>query len=209
MLLVEGIGDMEVVGALLDAKQIAPGFAISVENGINNLKQRFIVSLKATNQLKKLWVIADADSNCNAKWQMLRDCMTRHSGYDVNPKTPLPSEGAVFTPTNKQGITVGIWIMPDNSNAGMLENFIDMLVKSDDTLIAEARSIVDTLDAQRDRHSGIFKPIHKPKATIHTWLAWQDVPGRSIGSAILRKRLETSKPLCESFMQWLMNLQPE
>lgn len=209
LLLVEGPEDKEVLGALLQVKQIEPEFAVSVETGLTNLKQAFRTGLKATNIRKKLWVLADADSDCGAKWQMLRDCMIEHGGYDVSPRTPLPEGGAVFTPKKATGITVGIWIMPDNSRPGMLEDFITLLVKADDTLIGHAQSVVDRLDADRNSHPSLFRPVHRSKAIVHTWLAWQDKPGRSMGTAILRNRLELEAPLCSRFIGWVQDLRPD
>ena len=207
MLLVEGSEDAEVVGAIMKSHEIQPAFDVSVVVGISQLKQAFKIRLKNTNVLRKLWVIVDADSDCHAVWQMLRDCLISHGGYDVDAFTPLPSGGAVFTPSDSEAITVGIWIMPDNSQAGMVESFLALLAKDDDTLIREAHATVERLDAERDMHKNMFKHVHKPKAVIHTWLAWQNPPGRSMGTAILQKRIEYSKPLLGSFMRWLLQLQ--
>lgn len=207
LLLVEGAEDLEVVGALLDVNSIVPGFAIKNATGIQQLKAAFNVELKATNIRKKVWVIADADNDCNSRWQMLRNCMIETGNYDISPKTPLPAEGAIFHPKTTDGITIGIWIMPDNTHQGMLEDFIAMLVKADDTLISHARNVTEALDADRQQHPHLFRNPHLPKAIIHTWLAWQDPPGRSIGTAILKNSLELNKPLGISFMQWLGKLQ--
>lgn len=206
MLLVEGSEDAEVVCALLGSQGIEPEFDVRVETGLSNLKRSFEIRLKNTNVLRRLWVMVDADADCAAVWQMLRDCLINHGGYDVTPFTPLSAGGAVFVPKDSEEITVGIWIMPDNSHPGMVETFIEMLVASDDTLIAEARAEVERLDAERHRHRNIFRPQHKPKAVIHSWLSWQDPPGRSMGTAILKKRIETESPLCNAFMQWLSQL---
>lgn len=208
LLIVEGPDDKEVIGAILRVHDMEPRFAVSVEEGVKNLKYAFSSRLKSTNTLKKLWVIADADSDCNAKWQMLRDCMIANGSYAVTPKTPLPKEGAIFAPSDENGITVGVWIMPDNDRPGMLEDFIASLTKENDTLIGHAVSKVHELDGDRASHPALFKHAHIPKATIHTWLAWQDVPGRSIGTAILKHKIDFSAPLCRIFLEWLGKLQP-
>lgn len=207
LLLVEGPEDSEVVCALLQTQGIVRRFDVREEDGLANLKQSFVTRLKSTNVLRRLWVLADADTDCNAVWQMLRDCLINNGGYEIDVHTSLPAGGAVFEPQNPEEITVGIWIMPDNCCPGMVESFIEMLVKSDDTLIGEARATVERLDAERHKHKNIFKTVHKPKAVIHTWLAWNNKPGRSMGTAILKKLIETDGPLCNSFMEWLMKLQ--
>jgi hypothetical protein len=50
------------------------------------------------------------------------------------------------------------------------------------------------------------KPIHKSKARIHTWLAWQEDPGTPMGLAITKSYLDTNQELCNLFVNWLNNL---
>ncbi len=209
LLLVEGPDDKEVIGAILQVHEMTPGFAVSVEEGVKNLKQAFSSRLKSTNVLRKLWVMADADGDCNAKWQMLRDCMLANGSYDITPKTPLPKQGAVFYPKDDHGVTVGIWIMPDNESPGMIEDFITLLIKNDDTLIGHAVSKVEALDNERESHPNLFRQVHASKAVVHTWLAWQDKPGCSLGTAILKRKLDFSSSLCTDFLAWLGALQPD
>lgn len=209
LLLVEGPDDKEVIGAIMHCNAIKPGFAVSVEEGIKNLKLSFSSRLKNTNVLNKLWVIMDADGDCNAKWQMLRDCMICNGSYDITCKTPLPRSGAVFYPSDDTGVTVGVWIMPDNENTGMVEDFIAQLVKTDDTLIDHAVSTVKNLDGDREKHPALFRQVHMSKAVIHTWLAWQDKPGNSLGTAILKRKIDFSASLFTDFIAWIKKLQPE
>lgn len=209
LLLVEGSEDEEVIGAAMQVKGLVPGFAISVAKGIANLKPAFSSRLKNTNILRKLWVIADADSDCNAKWQMLRQVMVENGSYDLTVKTPLPKQGAIFHSSDSNGITVGVWIMPDNEHPGMTEDFIATLVNEHDTLIGHAKMVTEALDNDRDRHPTLFRHVHLPKAIVHTWLSWQDKTGRSMGTAILRHWIDFNTPLGADFLGWLQQLQPD
>ncbi|WP_367881111.1 DUF3226 domain-containing protein [uncultured Duncaniella sp.] len=48
--------------------------------------------------------------------------------------------------------------------------------------------------------------IHREKARIHSWLAWQEIPGTPMGLAITKKYLSTEPPVCQAFIQWLNSL---
>ena len=48
--------------------------------------------------------------------------------------------------------------------------------------------------------------MHKSKAEIHTWLAWQEEPGTPMGQAITKQYLDTNKELAKKFIGWLDNL---
>ena len=51
-----------------------------------------------------------------------------------------------------------------------------------------------------------YKEIHKSKARIHTWLAWQENPGTPMGLAITKKYLSTDPVICEDFIKWMNKL---
>ncbi len=208
LLLVVGPCDRMVVDALLKAKGISRRFDIEECHGITRLKEAFKVRLKATNTLKRLWVMADADTDCSRIWQALRNVLTDNGKYAINSKSPLPECGAIYQSSDNPGIEVGIWIMPDNHSPGMTENFISAITHRDDTLIGPASEIVNKLDENRHLYPGIFRHCHKPKAEILTWLAWQDEPGCSLAIAIEGKRLDLTSNLCDAFTEWLVRLQP-
>ena len=51
-----------------------------------------------------------------------------------------------------------------------------------------------------------FVEIHRAKAVIHTWLAWQSEPGVRMGAAVTRKYLEPQAPTALAFVAWLNQL---
>jgi hypothetical protein len=51
-----------------------------------------------------------------------------------------------------------------------------------------------------------FTKAKKPKAVLHTWLAWQEKPGLPIGTAITAKYLKTDHPVVDDFINWLKRL---
>jgi hypothetical protein len=93
--------------------------------------------------------------------------------------------------------------MPDNELKGMLEDFIAMLIPATDKLMP----VIDcTLTHLEQNKLNLYTEVHKPKTKIRTWLAWQEDPETSMGTAISKKILETDNELCRKFIEWLTKL---
>lgn len=93
--------------------------------------------------------------------------------------------------------------MPDNNLDGTLETFLRFLVPEDDKLLPHAKQILDELPNVEPSPEKRFKPIHRQKALMHTWLAWQQEPGKPYGQAITARYLDTSLPMAQTFVSWL------
>lgn len=75
---------------------------------------------------------------------------------------------------------VGVWLMPDNRRSGALEEFLQDLVSSNDSLLPIAEQ-----STQRAKERGArFPDSDQLKAVLHAWLAWQARPGLPYGSAV-------------------------
>src|SRR5437588_12534340 len=107
------------------------------------------------------------------------------SGYTTLPTDPQPN-GTIIEEEDKP--IVGIWIMPDNQLSGMLEHFIGFLVPANDALWTIAENVVEEVL----RNDCRFPVQHKVKALIHTWLSWQEEPGKPLGQAITKRYLDPS-----------------
>ena len=51
-----------------------------------------------------------------------------------------------------------------------------------------------------------FRDVDVPKAKMHTYLAWQDEPGRTLGQSITRRVLRADSPSCVTVVGWLRRL---
>ena len=51
-----------------------------------------------------------------------------------------------------------------------------------------------------------FLPNHRDKALIHTWLAWQDEPGRQLHDAVKHAMLDPTLPYAAPFLAWFKEL---
>ena len=93
--------------------------------------------------------------------------------------------------------------MPNNQLPGMLESFVTYLIPDGDSLLPKAESILSEIERENLNR---YTPIHHPKAFIHTWLAWQDIPGRPMGQSITAQVLLHDTSVALSFINWLNRL---
>lgn len=166
-------------------------------------------------ELTALGVLLDADDDRDASWRSITHTL-HQLGYADLPAQPDPA-GTVIQPPDRTiqppqpnaGASlpgtanplplprIGIWIMPDNQLDGTLEDFLKFLVPDGDVLLPYAGQVLDNLPDTR------FTSPHRPKALMHTWLAWQNEPGKPYGQAISAKYLNTDLPMAKTFANWL------
>lgn len=51
-----------------------------------------------------------------------------------------------------------------------------------------------------------FPPAHKIKARLHTWLAWQEEPGKPMGLSITARYLDADALHAQQLIKWLRQL---
>lgn len=195
LLLVEGSDDVHVVGNLLTAHGSERLFEAKAIDGIANLFNTFRVSLET--ELRCVGVMVDADDSAADRWQSLRGILTK-SGYTGVPQSPSIGGTIIRQPGL---LPVGVWIMPDNLNTGMLEDFAASLADPNDPLLPLATETVSRIPAEHRKFGN-----KQAKAIIHTWLAWQDEPGRPLGVAIKFKYLNANAQSAQPFISWLKSL---
>lgn len=117
--------------------------------------------------------------------------------YDFNIIRGTGVDGFLFT--HADGLhDVGVWIMPNNRDDGMLEDWIQQVLDSAELdLFAQAVSSCKALVAPK------FKSIHQIKAHVATWLAWQTAPGRGMEYSIQEKLVNWNSPLGKKLVNWL------
>lgn len=195
ILLVEGNDDQHIIWALCAKYKLTENFDVKDCKGIDPLLEQIGVQLKRSG-LKTLGIIIDADANLKARWRDLKSIL---AAFNL-PEIPS-NEGTIV---EKENIKVGIWLMPDNNSSGMIEDFIKFLVPNGDDLLPIVNQNLDSIESQKLNK---YKDIHKAKAIIHTWLAWQEDPGTPMGLAITKKYLlPENSELCEHFICWLRKL---
>ena len=204
-LLVEGGTDKRVVPFLMEANGVVweaagqPVVYIEPYGGINDLLKPGVIEseLKASG-LEALGVMVDANGNAHNQWKRIR---TRcHGQFNLLPQD-IPAGG--LENLHSDGPRFGVWIMPNNQFSGMLEDFLIQLIPDDSQRLYE---LAQNCVSEAAHHAAPFKEVHKKKAEIHTWLAWQDEPGPQLHEAVHHRVLDPEKPESQSFVNWFRSL---
>lgn len=200
-LLVEGNDDFHVISSLCENFKIKESFEIVDCKGYTQLFEKLPTLLKSNN-LTTIGVVLDADTDLKKRWNEVRNILENSGKYGIIPES-CDKNGTIIFPIEEDDIKVGVWLMPDNNSNGMLEDFISFLVPKDDKVLPKVEEVLKDIE-----ESGLnkYKDIHKSKAKIHTWLAWQEDPGTPMGLAITKKYLSTTPIICQDFISWLNKL---
>lgn len=198
VLWVEGKDDSAVVQSLCNQHAIPEAFQVVDKESVDKLLAGIPVELR-TPGLECFGAVVDANGNPAARWEAIRNLLSAE-GYADLPREPA-SDGIIIAPPEHRP-RVGVWLIPDNTSPGMLEDFARALIHEDDEMWRRAVEAVDGIPEDLRR----FSPVHRPKALIHTWLAWQEGPGSPMGQAITKGHLDARAPLAERFVSWLRRL---
>lgn len=196
-LLVEGPDDAQVFFHLLRYYKLDNQISIQPREGIDNLLEAFEVELMRRAETR-LGIIVDADADLATRWQALRQKLLR-AGYSSVPHNPDPA-GTILTQEGRP--VVGLWLMPNNTIPGMLEDFISLLIPVGDVLWPMAQESVQQVVTTERR----FPQTQVMKANVHTWLAWQEEPGKPMGQAITKRYLDAASPQAQQVIGWLRRL---
>jgi hypothetical protein len=163
------------------------------------------------SQLSALGLMLDNDYRPQDKWKSVKNiCEKAIIKYyqDQYPERQIPQfpdqlekDGLIIDLENN--IKFGIWMMPDNQTEGMLETFLTYLISSENNetwLYAQETAI------EARKKGASYKEFHQDKAKIHTWLAWQDEPGRQLHEAVKYKILDPQHPKGQAFVNWFKRL---
>ncbi|WP_018618306.1 DUF3226 domain-containing protein [Spirosoma luteum] len=201
-LLVEGKDDLYVTATIRDAHQLPDNFEIVDCEGIDKMPDQIVARIKLQRpKINTIGIVLDADKDLKARWDSIRDTL-RKENYEV-PELP-EKDGTVIAGIDRNP-TVGIWLMPDNLQLGMLEDFVQYLIPESDLLrpyVGEVLRKIEGLNID-----SLYNPqSHRAKAFIHTWLAWQKDPGTPMGLALTKTYLDHNAELCLRFVSWLNRL---
>lgn len=198
VLLVEGKDDCHVVLALAQYYQLEENFGIYDCGNDAKVLMRLNALIASPDPVKPttIGVVLDA---AEGRWAQLSSKIAPH-GYKVPPTPDLNGtilEGDDIRPR------IGVWIMPNNADEGMLEDFLLPGVPPGGAAVAE-----EAVELAKKKQVTTFKDAHHSKAVIHTYLAWQDEPGRPLGLSVTSKMLSAETPEAKRFVLWLCKLFP-
>lgn len=173
-----------------------PGFPyVHAAEGVETLLQELPT---AAQTYERLGVIVDADLSPTGRWQALRARLA--TKRILLPEAPA-EQGTIVT-GYRPNARIGIWMMPDNRDEGTLEHFLSTLVPPED----RCWPLAETSSLQARQLGAGYAERDRAKAVIHTWLAWQEPPGRPFGTALTAKILGHASPEANRFMDWFRRL---
>lgn len=204
LLIVEGQDDKRVIPELVEKAGIDWGekkaeiVKIHELGGYEKLAEQFPGQLKNAG-LRRLGILVDANTDPAARWRSLSGILALEC---VLPPEPPP--GGFIDTRTRSNKRLGVWMMPDNGARGMMETFLLALrPNTNAALLVHAEQAVD---AARSSCSAPFIEQHRDKALIHTWLAWQDPPGRQMHDAVKQAMLDPKLPYAAPFIAWFRQL---
>ncbi|MGI6415475.1 MAG: DUF3226 domain-containing protein [Thermoguttaceae bacterium] len=201
ILLVEGKDDAHVLKHVCGNRGGPRLDNVKSHDGVDQLVQSFPVQLKASGDGAIVGLVVDADIDVASRWRSLRNPLIS-LGYVGVPESPTREGTILDPPAGKLLPRVGIWVMPDNSSQGILEDFLSLLVPAGSKLFDHVKTSVATIPRAERR----FSQLAEPKVAIHTWLAWQEEPGKPLGTAITARYLDPDVAQVDVLVSWLNRL---
>lgn len=204
VLLVEGESDKRTLPELLEGaglpwgSRAAPIVRIHTLGGIRKLDREEVVAQLKRAGLRRLGLIVDADEDPQARWASIRGSFADHFTL---PEAPA-SQGTIL-PAGPHLPQLGIWMMPDNGRQGMLETFLLALRSGSNSALLEH---AETSCAGARVHGAPYAEAQRDKALTHTWLAWQDPPGRQLHEAVRARVLDPRHESAADFVRWFKAL---
>ncbi len=206
-LLVEGRRDLWVIPELMESNGVAwpddnRPVQIEPRGGVEELLKPAVIAneMKASGLLA-LGIVLDADQDAKNRWKQVVNCFQR-----ANVAIPPNANERGWIGSGPRGIRVGIWMMPDNINPGMIETFLGKLIPDDFTELWNFAG--NSTDTAR-KHQADFKDAHFDKAKLHAWLAWRDEPGSQLHEAVNLNRpklLRADAPAAQPFVEWFCRM---
>jgi hypothetical protein len=194
VLLVEGDNDCHVVMALCKAHQVPETFGIYQCGSDVGVLKRLNALISRPDPPSAIGILLDADNSAKSRWDSIQSKLRNYS-------YALPTHPDIYGTVSESDVEepkLGFWIMPNNQNSGMLEDFCAEL--ADPASLAVAREAVKQAVAMQ---ATTFKEVHHSKAVIHTYLAWQDEPGYPLGKSITSQALRSRTEIAIKFTDWL------
>ena len=193
ILLVEGQDDKHVIWHLHDRHQLASTFSISDKGSISELLDSITPEIKTPGR-RAIGILVDANDDLQARWNAMTGQL-RKANIQA-PSSPNPA-GTIIDGRPR----VGIWLMPDNTASGELEDFVIQMIPAGDSVWPLSQGYIDGIP-QTERK---FSEGKTQRAKLHAWLAAREDP-RKMGLAIGARDLDISGTLCQNFLAWLTKL---
>ena len=159
---------------------------------IKSIRQQVV-----TSNSQAVGILVDADDSSTRCWHDLAAGFNR-TGVQL---PTLPSSGGTIIPEQGFRPRIGIWIMPDNSSRGELEDFVKGMIPGNDSVWRLSEQYIDNIPQPNRK----FVNRKTDKAKVYAWLAARKEPGR-VGAAIGAGDLNANNQPCLEFVSWISTL---
>jgi hypothetical protein len=158
----------------------------------------------AASNYKRVGLLVDNEPDRNIWESIVSDFASYRNFFEPFPPNPT-LDGTLIKAKDEfpQYDDFGIWLMPNNRDKGTLEDFLKTIKGNDDLLLNFADETLTELEGRGLRK---YKPAHRNKALIHTYLAWQENPGAPYGTALRQKAFDIEHPDVQALANWLQKL---
>ena len=197
ILLVEGQDDKHVVLHLCKQHQATLSFffsdpdrdgpqvtvsgcqAVSIRDtgNIDKVLTSIAPEIKAPGR-QAVGILVDANDDRAGRWEAIQKHLQR---VDINPPQSPSTDGTIIITEDKPRI--GVWLMPDNTSAGELEDFVAKMIPDNDPVWSLSKSYINGIPPQNRK----FIEKKRSRAQVHAWLAARKDPrachqlGRTLG----------------------------
>lgn len=212
LLLVEGLGDQSFVEGFLsvigkpDITPFPPKQLGGPSNGVSNVLKviPLLINQILSGTTSEAGILVDADTTgVNGGFTLRRQEITsalQSAGYTI-PAAPLPGTppGELFTHPAGHA-SIGLFILPNHRDDGMLEDVLKNMVTSApySGLLQHATTVVGALTPK------LFNdPLHRSKAEINTFLAWQNPPPAQVRACVTSQIFDATSPAATNLVHWL------
>lgn len=192
ILIVEGKDEVDFFTKLLDKNGLLNQVDIRDAKGKDNFKNIIPALIKTTgfNKVEAMAIIRDADKNVEDAFKSIRDILKRENLI-------YPYKPGLYSTTKK--LKIGIFILPDNKNKGMLEDLLLITVKNH-----EAMNCVDEFIKCTNKLKNSPKNISKSK--IQSFLAAMPENANSIGIGAQKDYWDLNSKALKPLISFLKNL---
>jgi hypothetical protein len=217
-ILTEGLGDKDFIIGLL--KKIGkahvdcfpPKDIGGPSNGIDNVVKviPLVINKIVAGEASSVAILIDADytgienGGFTSRRKQVTDILA-NNGYVIPPLTPTTiSAGEVFNHP-KYSAPIGLFIMPNHKDDGMLEDLLKQLVTQSPhvEILSHAITAVKTLP------STLFNQIlHTSKAEVNAFLSWQRKPPARSSACIEHSIFDASSPAISGLIGWVNSIFP-
>lgn len=175
----------------------------NTKQGVFNILQILIKQL-ADSSIERIGIIIDCDyikdgggvtNVINQIHSKIKDY-----GYSSPYKTFTNNTGIYFEGENDLP-KLGVWIMPNNKDEGMLENWLlDLPSLQEQQFLQYVKQIISEIPNPK------FSKIHEAKAITNTWLAWQTKPTQDFSSLFKSNLIDEQHKNYTYWLDWMREI---